>query len=329
MENTAKQRDKWDKWDILLKPVGGLMTALAVTFIGIYGSNKLDEKQSRDSNERLYAQIMSVREKADSDLRKDMFNAIIKAFMSGGKSQGDKPQGDSDNSPEVGSLSEIEKNILALELLAYNFHNAIDLGPLFKHIEKQISLQSSDRQKDLHDRLVKVAREVTSKQIETLKDVGVVKTADVFFEGVEKNPAGLRLHEADADADSLHFVKVITPDLPDREIFVDVLSIDKNKKEMKVRLEVYLPDKEETEADFIFDVDFFDFPMIDNTRLKNGQRVALGISKWEQISAEIWLAYFPGSRASLKDKPYYDEVMQPLRRSRSVLKEDGAEENEG
>jgi len=30
------------------------------------------------------------------------------------------------------------------------------------------------------------------------------------------------------------------------------------------------------------------------------------------------VAYFPASRASLKDKPYYDEVMRELRRNRQA-----------
>ncbi len=32
----------------------------------------------------------------------------------------------------------------------------------------------------------------------------------------------------------------------------------------------------------------------------------------------VALAYFPASRASLKDKPYYDEVMRELRRNRQT-----------
>jgi hypothetical protein len=32
----------------------------------------------------------------------------------------------------------------------------------------------------------------------------------------------------------------------------------------------------------------------------------------------VALAYFPASRASLKDKPYYDEVMRELRHNRQA-----------
>jgi hypothetical protein len=50
--------------------------------------------------------------------------------------------------------------------------------------------------------------------------------------------------------------------------------------------------------------------MIDNTRLENGDRVALVLRRWEENSAELWVAYFPGSRAGLKDKMYYEEVIK-------------------
>jgi hypothetical protein len=31
-----------------------------------------------------------------------------------------------------------------------------------------------------------------------------------------------------------------------------------------------------------------------------------------QVAAKIAVAYFPGSRASLKDKPYYDDLVHEL-----------------
>ena len=61
-----------------------------------------------------------------------------------------------------------------------------------------------------------------------------------------------------------------------------------------------------------FRVGFFDFPMIDNTRLTHDQRVAVVLNAFEEGSADVTLAYFPGSYASLKEKPYYHDVVQKL-----------------
>jgi hypothetical protein len=115
----GREKDTWDKWDVLLKPVGGLLAALSVALVGFFGSQYIERQQATETNVRLYAELMSNREKADSDLRKDMFNAIITTFLES------KPP-------------ENKEEVLALELLAYNFHDVMDLGPLFKHVEQNI-----------------------------------------------------------------------------------------------------------------------------------------------------------------------------------------------
>jgi hypothetical protein len=56
--------------------------------------------------------------------------------------------------------------------------------------------------------------------------------------------------------------------------------------------------------------------MIDNTRLSNGERCAVSLTALNPNVVSIALAYFPASRASLKDKPYYDEVIRDLVRER-------------
>jgi len=79
--------------------VGGLLTALAVAWIGY----SLNIHQSDDTSVRLYADLMGRREEADTSLRKDMFNSAIKTFV--------------DSNPVT-----LEREVLDLELLAYNFN---------------------------------------------------------------------------------------------------------------------------------------------------------------------------------------------------------------
>jgi len=57
-----------------------------------------------------------------------------------------------------------------------------------------------------------------------------------------------------------------------------------------------------------------DLPMIDNTRLSHGERCAVSLTQLTTTppTVQMAIAYFPGSRASLKDKPYYDEVIHDL-----------------
>ena len=63
----------------------------------------------------------------------------------------------------------------------------------------------------------------------------------------------------------------------------------------------------------------FDFPMIDNTRLPNDQFCALVLKVVEpddnpqHATYELDAVCFPGSRAALQEKPYYDEILEHLR----------------
>lgn len=70
-----------------------------------------------------------------------------------------------------------------------------------------------------------------------------------------------------------------------------------------------------------FSVNPFDFPMIDNVRLPDATRVAVALTRVDDTSAEVTAIYFPGTRTSLKDRPYHDEVMQNLVRNTAMRKE--------
>jgi len=303
------EKDIWDKWDIVLKPLGGLITAAVVAYVSFVGTNYLAKKQATESKVRLYAELMSNREKADSDLRREMFNSIIEAFLI---------KKDLDD-----STARIEKKILALELLAYNFHDALDIGPLFKHTLKEIgnSSEKNDLKKTLTDRLERVAREVSDKQLAALAGNGMLLKKNVHFAELEKGIARLfygeiNLNPVDTNNDE-------NEDTPDVRLFrLEVHSHNMEKKELRVQLAVQNKKSDgefELEIDNIFKLGFFDFPVIDNTRLSNGKRIALVLTNWGETSAKLAMIVFPGSRASLKEKPYYDEVIQELIHTRNTV----------
>ena len=132
MEN--KPKDLWDKVDIVLRPLNGLFTALAVALLGYYTSNILRQRETRETNERVYTELMSSREQSESALRKDMFVSIINTFLQ----------------PQSASL---EDKMLNLELLAYNFHESLNLKPLFVHLQKQVDADRSPERAEYSNRL--------------------------------------------------------------------------------------------------------------------------------------------------------------------------------
>jgi len=295
LETTKKARDSWDKLDIILKFAGGVLTALAVALVGILGSSFLAKRQDVEANIRLYTELMSKREEADTSLRKEMFNSIITNFL--------KPA----------SRKQPDKMILNLELLAYNFHDSLDLGPLFKdvyrHFEKD---QPLERNKQYVERLVKLTRDVIEKQVAMVEEAGVKLDGRISFSELKANPSGIKV------IDSPILVKVedgTQHAVIRKQVSVEVLRIDPDKQELQVRLIVRtLPNNAEAEADVLFWVGFFDFPMLDNVRLPQGYRCSIALREFEKDdSAEITFVHFPSSRASLKEKPFYDEILYNLR----------------
>ena len=74
-------KDRWDKLAIILAPVGGLLTAVAVATLGFTGSRALERQQSSEAKLRLYSELMSRREESEATLRKEMFQSIIGSFF--------------------------------------------------------------------------------------------------------------------------------------------------------------------------------------------------------------------------------------------------------
>lgn len=288
----GKEKDGWDKAGVILKPVGGLLTALAVAALGFLGSRALDTKQRLDAKVSLYAQLMSQREQADSSLRTDILKTVLEKFME----------------PKAGGM---EEKILALEILTYNFHDALDLASLFRDVHGQIMKESPQKPDEaLMARLFKLAREVSNKQIAVLREAGHERRAFISFDELEKSPTGsITVIEEEltmGPAGTQRGASIGTQ----RTFRIEVFHVDTKRREILVRMKVLTPREESLDRDFW--VGFFDFPMIDNTRLSKDERCSVVLVDFEETSAEISLIYFPGSRASLKEKPFYDEVLDKL-----------------
>ena len=293
-------KDRWEKAEIILSPVGGLLTAVAVALIGF----QLNARQSEDTKAKFYADLMGKREEADTSLRKDMFNSAIKTFV--------------ESSPQT-----LDKEVLDLELLAYNFHESIDLGPLFKDVYRRVveGDTSGQKRKKYEGRLEQLAKDVIARQLTALEAEGKLD-ADIYFE--KDTPVTL---EGEVKPDGLVVIETSLPKLekstkneqeseliaPERDFKLTVLSVNSERKEIRVQLEVRSPEQRDaTAVDSVFTVGFCDLPMIDNIRLPDGYRCAIVMRSFEQAVARITLVYFPASRAALKDKPYYNEVMYEL-----------------
>lgn len=279
------KKDRWDKVGVFFHPLGGLLTALSVAFVGMRGSEVLERRQSLDTNARLYSELMSRREEAESSLRKDMLVSIVQSFL--------RPQ-----------PNDLDSLVLNLELLAYNFHESLNLKPLFLDLQRRLSKAPDPTREEFRARIDRVAREITARQLFSLEGHGDSFRRSIDLDELEKTGRfGL-----DLEPDELQ--------VADKRVVVAlrVLEVDRRQQQLMVRLTVSAPDggAELTDSRAMFSVGFYDFPLIDNTRLANGLRCAVTMSAWSKSNADLTTTCFPGEYASLKDRPYIDEVMKKL-----------------
>jgi hypothetical protein len=282
------KRDRWDKLSIILQPVGGLLTALAIAALGYFSSATINKRQAIETNTRLYSELMSKREESESALRKDMFVSIIGSFL--------RPSG----------TGTIASDVLNLELLASNFHESLNLKPLFVDINRRVrkeravarTAEARAECDDYQARLERVARETVRKEMIVLESVGkkVDRTVDLT-----KDPEGTSLAPT-----------TMTLDGVPTTITVDVLGVDRVNRQLELGLTIETPDLEQGRQTKTssFSVGYFDFPMIDNTRMAQDQRCAVVLNNFSNESADLTLVLFPGAYASLNEKPYYNEVIE-------------------
>jgi hypothetical protein len=284
-------KDFWDRLAIILSPLGGLLTAVAVASLGFIGSRTIERQQSSEAKLRLYSELMTRREESEATLRKEMFQSIIGSFF------------------DAQSAS-LDSRLLKMELLAHNFHEALNLTPLFEHMRREIATApiGALSRRDYEGRLGNLAREVTRKQMIVLEAGGrrfdwTVLVGDSLIDGT----ASTQLEDVELTLDGVS-----------RRFRVTLFRADTALRQLRLGLEIETPSQAGVEPAAVgryaveFDVGFFSTPMIDNTRLPGDHRVALVLTDMNQYGASLSLMYFPGSRASLREKPYYEEILRKL-----------------
>ena len=242
--------------------------------------------QTADTNARLYSELISRREESESALRKDMFTSIINSFLGAG--------------PQT-----LDQRILNLELLVYNFHESLNLKPLFLHIGR-LARQSGER-RELLARLERVAEEVAKKQMLVIEEGGANFDATV-------NAKTLSFPLPDG-SEAPFIARDLVVDGIKRNFRLEVLGATTDPEQLQLRITVRTDENGRTDTTATeFWLGHFDFPMIDNIRLPHDQRLAVVLNAFDGASglADVTVAYFPGKYAGLREKPYYDEVLAKL-----------------
>lgn len=322
-----RTRDNWDKTEILLRPAAAFLTAITVALIGWYGQQALrtesDAKTERakdaqvqetnrarqaeeeitkrnelSQNYRLYTELLSKREEAESALRKDIFSSILNEFLKFSDTDQDY----------IG----IRNRLLKLEILALNFGEALSLSPLFVELDKNIrdAVYDTDFARldkaDDRKRLESLAKRVSQQQLAALSTGGRTWDFAIPIDQVIDD----HFYDWPWDEDESDYYEVSLENVG-RDYRFSFSGVDKDYHSVKVELEIQT-EGEITSIEQKFSLNFFNFPMVDNTRLSRDQRFALIMTKFEDKYIHFSAISFPGKYSSQRDKPFLDDVIHRL-----------------
>lgn len=378
MSDEKKPNRDWV--EIGLKAFTPIMAGLLIAWAGFVSNYTLSSISSNQESARLITELQIRREQAESELRKDVFDQALQAFLLKNKGEDYSTRG-------------MSKQLLRLELLTLNFGDSLSLSPLFAEFRedlknlkpvKESEISTFQETKgELRKRLYSLARRVASSQVSSLVQHGVSKTISIPLVDYNPNtvmPCQTVLYEEDFpwperdlqrnfgiyddknnllmdDADimtmfesdenklaykqSLDEYRKIQLHNSTRYLEVKVSDIDHCAKSAKVTVIIYknqisnskqkiiFPPVEnrdglsligneglQVEVQRSFNLNYFNFPMVDNTRLEDNHRFAIVLDEFDLKSSaphmELIGLIFPSEYASLRDRPGMQEARKLL-----------------
>lgn len=302
-----------------IKAAGMPLVTLVVTLLGgFYFTNLTKERESRNSNQTLYATLITQREQSDAQIRKDMFAVVFKEFLTDPKQQSSA------------------KGVLQLELLANNFSQSIDLAPLFKDLARQLDRggeQERAANRELRKRLDDAASSLIYKQVDSLAQRGyalhdTVNLADwAAFYGKPRLQGAFRrsrLTSGEAALPASAGASAPIPEADAVQVKLELIDVNVARRELEVRLHIVFPDGT-GEIDRHFWVGQYDFPMLDNLQLPHGLRASVVITEFfvdetaekpeDGSFVNMWLVVFPAASASLKERQDYEDILRDMLRT--------------
>lgn len=239
------------------------------------------ERVADESRYRLYTELLSKREQADTDVRRGVFEKVLGSYLSP-------------------TQADIEQKLVALELLALNFHESVNLSPLFWQLDRQIATAPEGKRQEFGAQLHRIASNIKDRQVEVLEVAGAKRDGTVSFDRIAEE--GLLVDEdlSFEDPDARQAQRVWK-----RHFTVEVIEHQPELRRLLVRVH-------DGRKQWVFWVDPFDFPLVDYARMSKAERFTVIMRSYTVDSAQLSFLYFPSSRSGVKDKPFIDDVMSDL-----------------
>ena len=150
------------------------LLTVAATVVGVYATNTLKEREIAIATENNAQSLRNQREESETNLRSAMFRELVGPLLQSETGAAAAPAAGQADLPRAQRLA------LLAELLALNFHEHFELGPLLRYVDTLPGQTDDARQ-----RLRATSRRVISRQLAPLLSTAVTTG--------ERNPAFLEI----------------------------------------------------------------------------------------------------------------------------------------
>lgn len=298
--------DKGKRFGLLhewLDILGKLFPAILAAVIGYLGFY-LQDRMSATS-------LISEREKAESTLRASMFQYLLDPIL-GGKKEG-----------SIGP----EHERLIVELLALNFGEHFEFKPLLEHVDDALARQKMPPKEIEESRksLRSVARRVIQRQTAMIQNQGndgdLARISTVTVGREHGEPLCL----VSPDGHNLLLLQLLLDRSNWREeMFEFAANIVSLRKESRERIPgterpgfnclstAMIETPSITRSDVEFRIDWFNFPLTDNTLLADGNRFAVALDAVDVANETVRfkVVWFPKVYFSPRERPINHAVIR-------------------
>jgi hypothetical protein len=300
------------------------LLTVAATVVGLYATNTLKEREIAISTENNAQSLRNQREESETNLRSAMFRELVGPLL-----QSETAAAGQTDLPRAQRLA------LLAELLALNFHEHFELGPLLRYVDTLPGQSDEARQ-----RLRSTSRRVISRQLAPLLSTAVSA-------GSQPNPAFLEISlnsDATEPADKLLScalpaaapgqaaapepprtgsitltcsstamgapLRIVSPDGKD-SLQVNVRAVSWAAQTVGIYSVLLGPDNEAQAhtPPIEFTLSPYSFPFSDNTLLPSGNRFGLYLTRIDDIPdvarvMRLSFVWFPKDFVPPRERPF-------------------------
>lgn len=296
------------------------LLTVAATIVGIYATNSLKEREIAIATENNSQALRNQREESETNLRSAMFRELVGPLLQSETEQVGK--GDDADLPRAQRLA------LLAELLALNFHEHFELGPLLRYVDTLPGQTAEARA-----RLRSTSRRVISRQLAPLlasvsaAEVGrhpAFQEISLMSDGTEPADALLSCALPESStapaAGSITLncsttamgtpLRIVSPDGRDN-LQVNVRAVSWAAQTVGI-YSVLLDAKGESQAHappIEFTLSPYSFPFSDNTLLPSGNRFGIYLTRLDDIPGvarimRLSFVWFPKEFVPPRERPF-------------------------